>query len=98
MVGEQDLKRVAIRLDMSAPILPLLRVLQGLESGVPLLFVDNLDIQSRSVPLLQEGAAEQEPMLAVGFDVYGYLPPAAAAPAAAAPAPTQPAAPAAETP
>ena len=104
-VDEQNLKRVAIRLDMSAPILPLLRVLQGLESGVPLLFVDNLDIQSRLISLPQEDAAEQEPVLAVGFDVYGYLPPVAApvatptaAPAPTPPAAAQPAAPAAETP
>jgi len=91
-VGEQDLKRVAIRLEMSAPILPLLRVLQGLETGVPLLFVDNLDIQSRLIQPVGEGEAEQEPMLAVGFDIYGYLPPSPAAPSQAQPATTAPAA------
>ena len=88
-VDEQNLKRVAIRLDVSAPIQPLLRVLQGLETGVPLLFVDNLDIQSRLAEIPQDDGTAQEPVLAVGFDVYGYLPPQPAAPAPAA-APSQP--------
>ncbi|HTO85829.1 MAG TPA: type II secretion system protein GspM [Methylomirabilota bacterium] len=88
-VSEQDLKRVAIRLEMSAPLLPLLRVLQGLETGVPLLFVDNMDVQSRLIQLGGTDDAQQEPVLAVGFDVYGYLPPAA--PAAQAQPATAPA-------
>jgi hypothetical protein len=104
-VAEQDLKRVAIRLEMSATILPLQRVLQGLESGVLLLFVDNLDIESR-LPQPLEGTPEQEPLLAVGFDVYGYLPTAVPAAPSSQPQPAvapsrqpQPAAaPAAEAP
>jgi general secretion pathway protein M len=75
---EQRLQRVALRLQMMATIPSLFHVLHGLETGVPLLFLDNLDIQGRLRQLPQAGAQEQAPVFTIGFEVYGYLPPAAA--------------------
>jgi general secretion pathway protein M len=75
---EQRLQRVALRLQMTATMPSLFHVLHGLETGVPLLFLDNLDIQGRLRQLPQDGVQEQEPVLTIGFEVYGYLPPVAA--------------------
>lgn len=77
---EAGLRRVTIRLQFTSTIEPLVRVLHELEAGRPVLFIDNLDIQSR----LPVGAAEgddPEPTLAVSLDLYGFLPwsPASAA-------------------
>ena len=69
------LRRVAIRLQMTAEIAPLVRVLHGLESGIPLLFVDNLELQSQAAPAIEPDAAQAGVPLIVGFDLYGYLPP-----------------------
>lgn len=73
---EQKLQRVALRLQMTATMPSLFHVLHALETGMPLLFLDNLDIQDR----LRQSAdgQDQEPELTVGFEVYGYLPPVAA--------------------
>ncbi len=68
------LRRVAIRLQMTAEIAPLVRVLHGLESGIPLLFVDNLELQSQAAPSIEPDAAQAAVPLIVGFDLYGYLP------------------------
>jgi general secretion pathway protein M len=72
---DRGLRRVAIRLQMTAEIGPLVRVLHGLETGIPLLFVDNLELQSQSAPAIEPGAAQPSAPLIVGFDLYGYLPP-----------------------
>ncbi|HEV8680320.1 MAG TPA: type II secretion system protein GspM [Stellaceae bacterium] len=72
---DRGLRRVAIRLQMTAEIAPLVRVLHGLESGIPLLFVDNLELQSQAAPAIEPDAAETSAPLIVGFDLYGYLPP-----------------------
>jgi len=74
---EQRLQRVALRLQMTAPMPSLFHVLHGLETGVPLLFLDNLEIQGRLRQLPQPGVPEQEPVLTIGFEVYAYLPPMA---------------------
>ena len=72
---DRGLRRVAIRLQMTAEIAPLVRVLHGLESGIPLLFVDNLELQSQAAPAIEPDAAQASVPLIVGFDLYGYLPP-----------------------
>jgi general secretion pathway protein M len=75
---EQRLQRVALRLQMTATMPSLSQVLYALETREPLLFLDNLDIQGRLRQLPQAGVPEQEPVLTIGFEVYGYLPPVAA--------------------
>jgi general secretion pathway protein M len=72
---DRGLRRVAIRLQMTSAIAPLVRVLHGLETGVPLLFVDNLEVQSQAAPQTEPDAAPASAPLIVGFDLYGYLPP-----------------------
>jgi general secretion pathway protein M len=72
---DKGLHRVAIRLQMTAEIAPLVRVLHGLETGIPLLFVDNLELQSQAAPATEPDAAQASAPLIVGFDLYGYLPP-----------------------
>jgi general secretion pathway protein M len=76
---EQRLQRVALRLQMTATMSSLFHVLHDLETGMPLLFLDNLDIQGRLRQSSQANGQEQEqePELTVGFEVYGYLPPVA---------------------
>jgi general secretion pathway protein M len=72
---EGSLRRVAIRLQMTAEIGSLVRLLHGLETGIPLLFVDNLEIQSQAAPVVEQAAPPPGAPLIVGFDLYGYLPP-----------------------
>ena len=72
---DRGLRRVAIRLQMTAEIAPLVRVLHGLETGIPLLFVDNLEMQGQAAPASEPDAAQASAPLIVGFDLYGYLPP-----------------------
>lgn len=75
---EQGLRRVAIRLQMASEIAPLLQILHGLETGVPVLFLDNIELQSYNVPYDDPTQPVVEPQLTVGFDLYGYLPPGGA--------------------
>ncbi len=70
---EQGFRRVTIRLQMRTTIGPLARILHSLETGTPLLFIDNLDIQSRAPRTRDKEEATVDPVLTVGFDVYGYL-------------------------
>jgi general secretion pathway protein M len=71
---ERGMRRIAIRLQMTAEIAPLVRVLHGLETGIPLLFVDNLELQSQAAPAIEPDTAQASAPLIVGFDLYGYLP------------------------
>jgi general secretion pathway protein M len=70
---EGNFRRVTIRLQMMATTESLARVLYVLEAGSPILFLDNVDVQARRSRRTAE--AEQEVMLTVGLDLYGYLPP-----------------------
>jgi hypothetical protein len=70
---DRGLRRVAIRLQMTAELGSLVRVLHGLETGIPLLFVDNLELQSQVAASI--GRRRAGAPLIVDFDLYGYLPP-----------------------
>ncbi len=71
---EEGLRRVGIRLQFTARIEGLTTVLQQTESGVPALFIDNLDIQSRMLPATAASSDPTvEPVLTVALDVYGFL-------------------------
>lgn len=72
---EQGLRRVAIRLQMASELAPLVRILHGLETGVPVLFLDSIELQSYNVPYGDANEPAVEPQLTVGFDLYGFLPP-----------------------
>jgi general secretion pathway protein M len=75
---EQGFRRITLRVQMTATNESLFEVLYSLESGTPILFVENLDIQSRYVRQRNSAAGQQaeldEPLLSVGFDLSGYMP------------------------
>ena len=72
-VTEGAFRRVTLRVRMSANIDGLSRVLYDLESMLPYLFVDGLDVVSR-----ERRGARQDPqagasILSVSYDVFGYM-------------------------
>ncbi|HET6159922.1 MAG TPA: type II secretion system protein GspM [Dongiaceae bacterium] len=78
-VDEQGFRRITVRVEMTATIEPLFETLYALETGMPVLFVENLDIQSRSTrrrssQVAMQVAADDAPLLTVGFDLSGYMP------------------------
>lgn len=77
-VDEQGFRRITLRVQMTATIEVLFETLYALESGTPMLFVDNLDIQSRAIRRRSDEtgaeAAPEAPVLAVGFDLSGFMP------------------------
>lgn len=74
---EQGFRRVTVRVRMTATTASLFRSIYALEAGAPLVFIENIDIQSRLARRTKDVAGDgqllQEPALTVGFDVYGYL-------------------------
>jgi general secretion pathway protein M len=77
-IDEQGFRRITLRVQMSATIEALFETLYSLEAGTPILFVENLDIQSRLVRRRSDETAKQAvidaPLLTVGFELSGYLP------------------------
>jgi general secretion pathway protein M len=73
--GEDEgaVRRIAVRGQLTGTLGAVQRVLYALESGSPLLFVDNLSIHA---DLAEESYRGQglDPTLDVTLDVYGYLP------------------------
>ena len=76
-VEERGLIRVTLRVQMTGTTDTLFDILYGLESRNPILFIDNVDIQSR-VNADQDGEATSEAAtqarLSIAFDLSGYLP------------------------
>ena len=68
-------ERVGLRVALTMPIEPLLSLLYELEAGQPYLFVDNLEIAARVSRRRSQPAGQEDPMLAVRFDIYGFLRP-----------------------
>ena len=78
-VEEQGFRRITLKVQLTATIEELFDTLYELESGAPILFVEDLDIQSRIVRRQtrdKAGVNESQPipLLAVAFDLSGYLP------------------------
>ena len=77
-VDEQGFRRITLRIQMTATIEALFETIYTLETGTPVLFVENLDIRSRFTRrrINQAGAQEapDAPLLTVGFDLSGYMP------------------------
>ena len=70
-----DFQRVGLRIALSMPMEPLLDLLYSLEAGHPYLFVDNLEIAARVSRRRNEPATNEDPVLAIRFDIYGFLRP-----------------------
>lgn len=77
-IDEEGFRRITLRVQMTATNEALFEILYALEAGTPLLFIENLDIQSRFIRRrTKEGglqAVPDEPLLTVGFDLSGYMP------------------------
>lgn len=64
-------RQVTVNAQLTANILALRRILHRIETGTPLLFIDNLRVQSQ-VPSTFKPGPGAEPEMFVTFDVYGY--------------------------
>ena len=77
-VDEQGFRRITLRIQMSATIEALFETIYALETGTPVLFVENLDIHSRFVrrrsSQTDTQVAPDAPLLVVAFDLSGYMP------------------------
>lgn len=72
--SEDGFRRLAVRVRMSGGSEALYRVLHALETERPFLFVDNIDINARSMRA-REGQPETIELM-VSFDLFGYMRPA----------------------
>ena len=70
-------RRIGVRVQMTATIAQVLRVLHGLEAGSTLLFVDNLEVSNRRARRRRNQPVEMDPTLLVRLDLFGYLRPEA---------------------
>jgi general secretion pathway protein M len=68
---EGRFRQVSVNVQLSANIVALRRILNAIESGTPMLFVDNLMVRSQ-VPATYRPGPGGEPEMFVQFDVYGY--------------------------
>ena len=66
-------RRIGVRVQMTATIAQVLRVLHGLEAGSTLLFVDNLEVSNRRARRRRNQQVEMDPTLLVRLDLFGYL-------------------------
>lgn len=71
---EAGFRQVTIRVRMNCGIEGLRQIMYALETELPFLFVDNVDVSSRQERSRQTNT-EAEPELTVSFDVFGYLRP-----------------------
>jgi general secretion pathway protein M len=67
---ESGLGRISVRVQVMAAIGPLYALLGSIETTMPLLFVDDIDIQATAAG--DSGQPLQEGPLSVAFDCYGY--------------------------
>ena len=74
--AEEGFRRIGVRVALEGTLASLRRLLYGIETAPTFLFVDNLEIRSRSggrIVRRQDGrASDEDQRLAIRFDVYGY--------------------------
>jgi len=66
------LRRAALRIQLGVDVEGLQKVLYRLETGQPFLFVDQLTVRQQRTRR-RSGDPDQEPVLDVSFEVYGYV-------------------------
>lgn len=74
-VEEEGFRRVAIRVALEGDLSGLRRLLYDIETAPTFLFVDNLEIRSRSggrVVRQRDGTMRPDELLIIRFDVHGY--------------------------
>jgi general secretion pathway protein M len=64
-------RRISIRGQIAVNTAALQRVFYDLESASPFLFLDNVEIRAR--PARRSSGPEDDPVLEVRFDLYGYM-------------------------
>ena len=69
---EAGVTRVAIRVQLPIRIQGLQQVLHALESGMPFVFIDNIDVRRRRVSR-QQVESDEAVYLDVRFDIIGYV-------------------------
>ena len=67
---ESGLGRISVRVQVMAPLGALYALLGSIETTMPLLFIDDIDIQATATG--DPGQPLQEGPLSVSFDCYGY--------------------------
>lgn len=74
--SDGDFKRVSVRVQLTATLPALARILHALEARRPVVFIDNLDVKNRLARRrAKQNQEESEPQLVIRFDLYGYLRP-----------------------
>jgi general secretion pathway protein M len=71
---ENGFRRVAMRMQITATTPALFNIVYALESEAPLLFVDNFDVQARRKRRSSTDQEQQETILTIGLDLFGYMP------------------------
>ena len=75
--ANDEIRKVAIRVQSMMSVDPLLQTIHRLESGAPYLFIENLEVQGRLSRDARRGRSDEKTELLVWFDLYGFLPPVA---------------------
>ena len=70
-----DFRRVGVRIQMTASIAAIARILYAFEAGDMFLFVDNLEVSNRQSRRRADGGQEADPALLVRLDLTGYVRP-----------------------
>ena len=71
---EEGMRRLSLRVVMSATVPQLFDVIYAIESDKPLAFIDNFEIEARPISSVDKGSEEVGALL-VRFEVYGFLSP-----------------------
>ena len=70
-------RRIGVRVQMTATMAQVLRVLHRFEAGSKLLFVDKLEVSNRRARRRRKQPVEMDPALLVRLDLFGYIQPEA---------------------
>ncbi len=70
-------RRIGVRVQMTATMAQVLRLLHGFEAGSKLLFVAKLEVSNRRARRRRKQPVETDPALLVRLDLFGYLRPEA---------------------
>jgi general secretion pathway protein M len=67
---EGKFRRIAVRAQLTLKLPAAQRILHGLESGTPLLFLDNVNLRAHGERRRED--TPDDPIIDIRFDVYGY--------------------------
>lgn len=73
VTADEPFQRIVVQARLRCPMAALGRLIGDLEAGQPRLFIDRLSVRSSRGFGATDSQSAAEPMLDVGFEVYGYL-------------------------